>query len=314
MRDNSIDIVKGIAIILVLYGHVLLKIEGNGSSWVLDFIYSFHMPIFFIISGIFENPNNTIRNFIIKRIKNIIYPYFVFSIISIVISFIKFKIGIEGIESVIEKTMSFISFNGFGVLWFLPTLFFGELLFITIRKSLKHYSTLLSFVLFIFCYYLHDNFDIIPDLFFRPIIALFYINIGYEFRRIRGCRVKTPWKLLFTIVIILNFYLSKNLGFSDVHFIIINNLLFFIYLSISTSLMLLYICRGISCRLLQYFGQNSLSIMLTHHVLPILSISLFIGKYFNYSLNILVSMIFMLIFEYIIIIMINKFCPWVIKM
>src|SRR5689334_5733384 len=57
-RIAWIDFVKGIAIILVVYGHV---IQGAAYGGLVDgwkffplseaFIYSFHMPAFFFVSG-----------------------------------------------------------------------------------------------------------------------------------------------------------------------------------------------------------------------------------------------------------------------
>jgi len=54
MRTNWIDVSKGIGILLVYYGHMLerfadLHLESSFSQWV--YLYSFHMPAFFILSG-----------------------------------------------------------------------------------------------------------------------------------------------------------------------------------------------------------------------------------------------------------------------
>lgn len=47
--NNSIDVVKGGLISLVVIGHFLLgTLEGN---FVRYYIYSFHMPMFIFISG-----------------------------------------------------------------------------------------------------------------------------------------------------------------------------------------------------------------------------------------------------------------------
>lgn len=45
-RIDYIDIVKGITIILMIIGHV-----SNIPTILRTFIFSFHMPLFFIISG-----------------------------------------------------------------------------------------------------------------------------------------------------------------------------------------------------------------------------------------------------------------------
>lgn len=56
-RDDRVDILKGIAIVLVVMGHI---IDGNmakgvlsGQAWtiVYNVIYLFHMPLFFVLSG-----------------------------------------------------------------------------------------------------------------------------------------------------------------------------------------------------------------------------------------------------------------------
>ena len=47
-RDTTFDIMKGIGILLVLLGHVYeWKAIGH-------FVYSFHMPLFFIVAGYFS--------------------------------------------------------------------------------------------------------------------------------------------------------------------------------------------------------------------------------------------------------------------
>ena len=49
-RNESIDILKGIGIILVLVAHSL-------GGAILTFAYTFHMPLFFIVTGMFmKNP------------------------------------------------------------------------------------------------------------------------------------------------------------------------------------------------------------------------------------------------------------------
>lgn len=58
-RDHSIDILKGIGILLVIMGHC--DIFGRISG----LIYSFHMPLFIILSGYFFSYKDDIRKLII---------------------------------------------------------------------------------------------------------------------------------------------------------------------------------------------------------------------------------------------------------
>ena len=71
-HKNYVAIAKGIAIILMVIGH------SGCPEVVRKTIYLFHMPFFFICSGLFFSPQNEIdklRIFIIRKIKGI-YPTF----------------------------------------------------------------------------------------------------------------------------------------------------------------------------------------------------------------------------------------------
>lgn len=49
-RIAYIDSIKGFAILLVVMGHTFHDFKGINMAFI-DFIYAFHMPLFFIISG-----------------------------------------------------------------------------------------------------------------------------------------------------------------------------------------------------------------------------------------------------------------------
>jgi fucose 4-O-acetylase-like acetyltransferase len=89
-RVQWIDIARGILIILVVIGHVIGGFLGAGlidknSSFftLLYYIYSFHMPAFFALSGLLapqganRHPAQFLRNTCLK----ILYPYFLWSIV-----------------------------------------------------------------------------------------------------------------------------------------------------------------------------------------------------------------------------------------
>lgn len=74
VRLEYIDILKGIGIVLVVLGHITKDRE------LFQFIYAFHMPLFFIVSGYFLHEK---KNFIISQAKSLLIPYFVFGILSL---------------------------------------------------------------------------------------------------------------------------------------------------------------------------------------------------------------------------------------
>jgi fucose 4-O-acetylase-like acetyltransferase len=93
-RSNIVDIVKGIAIALVVYGHTAQGMihrkwwVGPGAIFSDDFIYSFHMPAFFFVSGLFvmgSLAKRGSRQFAIDKVRTILYPYLLFAIINVAI-------------------------------------------------------------------------------------------------------------------------------------------------------------------------------------------------------------------------------------
>jgi fucose 4-O-acetylase-like acetyltransferase len=89
-RSNLVDIVKGIAIILVTMGHTAQGMVHRGwwdnpsASFFRALIYSFHMPAFFFVAGLFLQGSierRGKRDFTVEKAKSILYPYLLFTVI-----------------------------------------------------------------------------------------------------------------------------------------------------------------------------------------------------------------------------------------
>ncbi|AUT04401.1 acyltransferase [Nostoc sp. CENA543] len=89
-RLSWVDYAKGIGIFLVVVGHILRGLinssilEPSGLlSFVDNWIYAFHMPLFFFISGLFiqRSLNKPFGDFFIGKLCTIAYPYFLWSLI-----------------------------------------------------------------------------------------------------------------------------------------------------------------------------------------------------------------------------------------
>lgn len=76
MRNSEIDIAKGILIYFVVLGHIL-----PDSELIHKYIYWFHMPAFFIISGLFIKNQFELKSEVKKKIRRLLIPYFLFSLI-----------------------------------------------------------------------------------------------------------------------------------------------------------------------------------------------------------------------------------------
>ena len=83
-----VDYAKGIGIVLVVVGHVLnglwssgILAEDSALKWVRSWIYSFHMHLFFLLSGLFleRQVARPAGMFLADKLRTIAYPYFVWS-------------------------------------------------------------------------------------------------------------------------------------------------------------------------------------------------------------------------------------------
>ena len=118
-RIEWIDIAKSIGIMLVILGHILPM-----DSILKKYIYSFHMPLFFILTGIVYSykGNESFCESIEKQIKSILIPFFIFGLIFSDGSIKSFAFIAYGNRTTLlcAKTNS--------SLWFLTCLFVANLL------------------------------------------------------------------------------------------------------------------------------------------------------------------------------------------
>ena len=137
-----IDQLRGFCIFLMLLGHVAVPKPVN------NYIYSFHMPLFFIISGMTLNYDRLLeydfKSYFIKRIKGYIIPYLFLNFTAIPIYWFVKSI-LQGSELSILRMLFGISManylTGFehpaGPSWFLPTLFLAHMIFYMFVKLSK---------------------------------------------------------------------------------------------------------------------------------------------------------------------------------
>ncbi len=88
-RENRIDFIRGIAVFLMLWGHCIQHFSTQQTDFYEDhvfrFIYSFHMPLFMMISGylFFESARKrNLKEIIEHKGKGILYPILMFSAIN----------------------------------------------------------------------------------------------------------------------------------------------------------------------------------------------------------------------------------------
>ncbi len=139
MRIRYIDIAKGIGILLVVLGHN----DMNAYHPLLHrFIYAFHMPLFFFLSGIFFNPERDFKTLFKKRFNGLIKPliFIILLIYGISVFFGKMSFATAGGRLLKSLYMTGPYLN-WVQLWFLPLLFLVNLyayLFYKLTAPLKN--------------------------------------------------------------------------------------------------------------------------------------------------------------------------------
>ncbi|AHE32258.1 acyltransferase [Burkholderia pseudomallei] len=133
MRDSYLDTARGAGIILVVYGHVLRGLFSAGlvpAGWpsallaATDYtIYTFHMPLFFLLSGL-HVPKSLRRAgdvFLLTKLRTIVYPYFVWSLLQ---GAVQIALSARGTNHAFTPNdLLAIGWRPFGQFWFLYALF-----------------------------------------------------------------------------------------------------------------------------------------------------------------------------------------------
>ncbi len=118
-RNKHIDICKGFGILIVVFGHNWIVLNSKGE--LFNVIFSFHMPLFFLLSGIFLKPTTPLILTISSKSDALLKPYFV-TTIALALAYIILK-G----ESIIYEVVTILYTSGDNlhwiILWFLPHLF-----------------------------------------------------------------------------------------------------------------------------------------------------------------------------------------------
>ena len=171
IRLNWLDIAKGIGILLMVLGHSAIPIL------ISNFIYAFHMPLFFIASGWLTNWQK--KNFIVfvkRKFRTLLLPFVIYSFIILIIYIYQ---GWVDFENWIRN--GWIAY----ALWFIPVLFIASLIAKLIFSIKNRYLVLIctfifasiSAVLSFYKILLPWNLSVVP-------YATFLVVVGTEMRRL----------------------------------------------------------------------------------------------------------------------------------
>ena len=283
-RNKHIDISKGLGILLIVFGHNWIVLDQKGE--LFNIIYSFHVPLFFFLSGLFFNPSRSLSSTIASKSDSLLKPYFV-------------TLALLGVVYIIYNDSNFAYFflkvlygNGETIpwtpLWFLPHLFavtiFSWLSIYALHKTkisnnLKYlllFGSLIVGITLIDLFWMRDvifwsnkyklpglpfSFDIIP-------ITIFYFLLGYSLKSyVLNFKPSLPLASFVLLIFIACHYffnntINLNLRIYDGILIPTSEALAGIYLILSISYALQF--NVTTARVFSYIGSASIFILIFH--------------------------------------------------
>lgn len=171
-RDQTIDIAKGIGIVLVVWGHTACPIKSE--------IYLFHMPLFFFLSGYLFNDKTNIKDIIRKKIRSLIIPYIFFFIFAETSFIILYTLTERSAQIALYPSILIKPYGVIRPLWFLLSLFQATIIYslicrITIKSTIR---LSISIILAVFGYFLSQKTITLPLFLDSSISMVIFFNIG----------------------------------------------------------------------------------------------------------------------------------------
>ena len=190
VRNDKIDIVRGIAILLVVMGHIIYEFQGAEHGFLYNAIFAVQMPLFMIISGyitIYSRPVDSISAFgkrLLKRTLALMLPWLVWTLM---------RYFVQGVEVPLLRYLLYLFEHMDVGYWFLVSLWTIDLVFnlsllfssLGKQKELKKYPKLFVqcvYVVILFgCLFLigmligFNSFAIKYSLYYLPFFCLGYL-------------------------------------------------------------------------------------------------------------------------------------------
>ena len=191
-RNEIFDIMKGLGIVAMILAHTF---GPNNLLW--NFICTFHMPLFFVVSGYFYK-NKSIQELSYKSFSTLIIPYLTACVIIVFLTQVRqqHSIGID-INNILY---------GLGPGWFLLAMFFAKIEFHYVLKLFPTWHLIISLVISasICLYVSYTNSRSILS-FYPSIASLVFISVGYYVRQNNLLVPNNKYRLLYIFILLFWF-------------------------------------------------------------------------------------------------------------
>ena len=210
-RIEWVDAAKGIGILLVIFGHTWL--DWRYYNWC----YAFHMPLFFVLSGITFSDKREPLEFVLHKMKTLLIPYVFFVVYTIVIrGSLCLKCGQP--YDVLANAKAFLLQQRASALWFLTTLFLAEIVVYCLSKARLLRNLKMGGVILLLLISLHvfsvltGNVNFVWNADLVPLASAFII-VGVFYKRLQQ-RIAFEKKSVSKWVVLLVFLMLSTANFA----------------------------------------------------------------------------------------------------
>lgn len=307
-RQTWIDYARGISIILVLFRHVFEGLKNSGLN-VAPFIelehanilfFSFRMPLFFIVSGIFvagSLEKRGLKLFIDNKWRTILYPYFLWGIIQITLQI--FLSGyVNSSRTAFDYLYLFYQPREIEQFWYLYALFNVSVIYACSKILLKLSAIQNAIIGLLFIYisaYCGKNqinigflSDVLHYYFFYAVgdFAGKFIHNKENLKKLYS--LKMVLILLIPFIVSQVYYLNQNLTYSPGTYDHVENFqpYIFILIAITGCAFVISVCFQLqkhnTLKWLHHLGRHSLYIYVAH-VIVLAATRMVMVKFFHIS-------------------------------
>lgn len=287
--------VKGLCILCI----TLLHFENGIFSDQFNFwIGSFMVPSFYFISGwltAMKKRDIPTKDLFHLRLKQLGQPYFWFSILILLFSILWATCGWMSWQTIARDIYKMITLRGIGTLWFLPALFFGEVIFNWLRKCNLWWLYLLLFLCsqgYGYAYDIwserYDKFSLTQQLIDSLLVVIlsvirawWIIALGYITYRSLDSHIKhwgTTKKLSIGCLLV---FASLVMAYYPINKDIFFNVIFYVVVSLGWLLLFDGAQFFRPLHFFSYWGKNSLILMCTHYSIVMVALSTLDYKVFG---------------------------------
>jgi len=278
-RVEYMDIAKALAIILIVVGHA--------QSPFTNFIYLFHVPLFFFVSGYFYKTKYALHPllFVKRKIIKLYIPFLIYELIFLMLHNYFITIGIYGSNYNVHYYNNndfiyyFINTITFGnseqlleVMWFVTSLFTVHTLFVNtnflILKINRFNREIIRFII-IFTYFIIGltlsslNISLMRQI-DTSLVAIFIYYLGYLYKVYEK---KIPFNIYFFTLSLLTLIIGSYSPKIDMLFNHYNNPFMFVFNSICGIYFIIYISKQFLNKNIKIFtslGKKTLIVMALH--------------------------------------------------